>query len=176
MNKDDKKKDKTIKNWIILGVIFILCFGLTLYLCRWYQVYQEYEEQIPVIRGTLSEVSYNDFEHYVVESPTVVVYLCTADDTNCRTFEKDLKKYVDKKNYNNQIIYLNLTGVDQDSFVKEFNDKYNYKIKLTKNYPAFVIFRDGKIDSILQGNKKRDLSISKVESFLEINHFNEEVE
>ena len=95
--------------------------------------------------------------------------MCTANDDTCRTFEKSFKKLLQKKDYRNQIIYLNLTDVNQDEFVNEFNRKYSYKVNLTTNYPAFVLFEDGKIKSILQGKNNKSLEISKVKQFLELN-------
>lgn len=170
----DKSLKKPLKNYIILIIIFIVSCGFTLYLCEWYNVYNEYKKQTPVMRGTLSEISYNDLDHYVVDIPSVIIYTCTASNERCRTFEKNFKKYVDKKNLNEEIVYLNLSDVDQGQFISEFNEKYNYKIKLTGNYPAFISFKDGKVDSILQSSEEKNLTISKVENFLEMNMYKEE--
>ena len=127
-----------------------------------------------MIRGTLSEIGYNDLDHYVVDIPSVIIYACTSSDDKCRTFEKDFKKYVNKNNLNDSIVYLNLSDVNQEQFVNEFNDRYHYRIKLTGNYPAFISFKDGKVDSILQSDAKKNLTISKVDNFLDINMYEEE--
>ena len=74
---------------------------------------------------------------------------------------------------NDKIVYLNLNGIDKDDFVNDFNDKYVFKTKLKNGFPAFVIFRDGKIDGILQ-SKNEELKITKVDNFLELNDINEE--
>ena len=50
-------KNKMTKNYLILAVIFIVGIGITLYLCDCYRVYDEYQKQTPVIRGTLSEIT-----------------------------------------------------------------------------------------------------------------------
>ena len=135
MTKDRDSK-KPFKNYIILIILFAVSCCITLYLCECYNVYNEYKKQTPVIRGTLSEIGYNDLDHYVVDIPSVIIY--------------------------------------QEQFVNEFNDKYNYRIKLTGNYPAFISFKDGRVDSILQSDAKKNLTISKVDSFLEINMYEEE--
>lgn len=174
MEKSNIKDKKRFKNYIILIVIFILCWGLTLYLCEWYKVYNDYEKQTPVIRGTLSEITYEDLDHYVVDVPSVIVYICTSYDDNCRNFEKNFKKYVKKNDLNNSIVYLNITNIDKQQFINDFNNKYNYKGKLTGNYPAFVSFKDGKINSVLQATDNKNLSLSKVDSFLDLNNYEEE--
>lgn len=174
MEKSNIKDKKRFKNYIILIIIFILCWGLTLYLCEWYKVYNDYEKQTPVIRGTLSEITYEDLDHYVVDVPSVIVYICTSYDDNCRNFEKNFKKYVKKNDLNDSIVYLNITNIDKQQFINDFNNKYNYKGKLTGNYPAFVSFKDGKINSVLQATDNKNLSLSKVDSFLDLNNYEEE--
>lgn len=174
MEKSNIKDKKRFKNYIILIVIFILCWGLTLYLCEWYKVYNDYEKQTPVIRGTLSEITYEDLDHYVVDVPSIIVYICTSYDDNCRNFEKNFKKYVNKNDLNDSIVYLNITNIDKQQFINDFNNKYNYKGKLTGNYPAFVSFKDGKINSVLQATDNKNLSLSKVDSFLDLNNYEEE--
>jgi len=174
VEKSNIKDKKHFKNYIILIVIFILCWGLTLYLCEWYKVYNDYEKQTPVIRGTLSEITYEDLDHYVVDVPSVIVYICTSYDDNCRNFEKNFKKYVKKNDLNDSIVYLNITNIDKQQFINDFNNKYNYKGKLTGNYPAFVSFKDGKINSVLQATDNKNLSLSKVDSFLDLNNYEEE--
>ena len=159
-----------IKNYIILGVIFIIGIAIIGYLCNWYKVYDEYQRETPVIRGTLSEITAEEINHYVLDNPTTIFYMCTSKDFSCRNYEKDLKKLIESKELQNNIIYVNLTNVDINSFVDDFNNTYNYKKKLTTNYPALVIFEDGKIISILQGNKEKKLTVSKTKQFIELNN------
>ena len=99
--------------------------------------------------------------------------MCTASNQTCRNFEKDFIKLIKRKNLQDEIVYLNLSNVDQDTFVNNFNTKYNFKIALTTNYPAIVIFEDGKIVSILQGTTDEELTISKTKQFIEINKIGE---
>ena len=171
MEKNNKKID--IKNYIILIIIFIVGIGITLYLCNWYHVYDEYQKQTPVIRGTLSEITNEELEHYVMENPTTVIYMCTASNPICRNYEKELKKLVESENLQEKIIYLNLSDIDENKFVDNFNNKYPYKVKLTTNYPALVIFEDGEINNILQGKDDEKLTIIKTKQFIEIHKIGE---
>ena len=175
INLDEKQKNY-LKNYIILIAIFCCCIFLTLYFCKWYEVYQEYEREIPVIRGSLVEINPEDLEHYVADTPSTIIYLCTANDDECRNFEKDFKKFITKNDLTDEIVYLNLTNIDNSQFISEFNQKYQYKMKLNGKYPAFVVFQDGEISSVLQGSKNKKITISKVQKFIEINLFEEEEE
>ena len=166
----EKKKENLARNYVILFVIFLVTILLVWYVCKWYSVYTEYEKETPVIRGTLSyEITTADFEHYITDNPTTVIYMCTSKDDKCRNFEKDLKKYVKKNSLEEKIIYLNLSDADIDGFVKQFNEKYKYKVKLTNNYPLIVEFTDGKVTGLIQGEENNPLTIDRVEDFVEIN-------
>lgn len=171
---EKEEKKNVIHNYIILAVIFVLSMGVVVYLCKLYNVYDEYQKETPVIRGTLQEIVDDDLEHYVLDNPTSVIYMCTSSNETCRSFEKGLKKLLNKNNYSDQIIYLNLSNLDQDEFVDNFNGRYMRKAKLTTNYPAFVLFVDGKAVSILQGTESKPLTITKVKQFLELNDIGEE--
>ena len=175
--KDKKVEQETVPskthNYILLTVIVVVFVAFVLYLCQVYKVGQEEKMRIPVISGALQEIYQEDLEHYIMDNPTALIYMCTANDDTCRSFERDFKKLLRKKDYNDSIIYLNLTDVDQDEFVKKFNEMYHYKIKLTTRYPAFVLFEDGKIDSVLQGKEDKPLTITKVKQFLELSQIGE---
>jgi len=170
-NSNNKSEKNYVKNYIILLFLFAICIGFTLYLCRWYSVYREYKNDIPVIRGTLSEITPDELDHYVIDNSSVLIYLCTSNSNECRTFEKKLKKYVLRKELSEKIIYLNLTGVNQEDFIKSINDKYNLNKNLTSNYPAFILFKEGNVEVLLQGDSKKALTISKLDSFIELNEY-----
>lgn len=162
-----------LKNYLILGLIFLLTIILVLYLCKCYKVYNESQKNIPVIENTLTTVMPTELEHYVLDNPTTIVYMCTASATECRNYEKDLKKLVLKKDLTDKMVYLNLSNENIDEFIKTFNDKYKYKTELTGKLPAIVIFEDGKAIHILQSKKNKPITISKTNQLLELNEIGE---
>ena len=89
---EEAKRNIKLKNYIILGLIFIAATAVTLYLSELYKVYDAYQKQTPVIRDTLSEIKSEDLEHYILDNPTTVIYMCTSNEMVCRNYEKDLKK------------------------------------------------------------------------------------
>lgn len=167
------KKDY-VKNYFILFVIFIICIALAFYFRKQYEVYEQYQLEIPVIGDSLPNINIDDLEHYVFDNHIVGVYMCTASADSCRNFEKSFKRYVEKSDITDGIVYLNLSDDVDANFVSYFNERFPYKTKLKGNYPAFVIFRDGEVDALLQSSAKKDLTMSKVETFLELNLFYEE--
>lgn len=172
MNLLNKINKQTIKKYLILFSIFLATILLTLYLCDCYKVYNESKKEIPVIRGTLSEITSKELEHYLMENPTTIIYMCTSSNDVCRSYEKDLIKLVKKYDLTEKIIYLNLSQENQADFIEMFNSKYDYKIDLTTNYPAFVVFENGEITGMLQ-EKTKKLTIGKTKQFIEINNLGE---
>lgn len=177
-NKMSEKKEKRnyVKNYFILLVVFVVCIAFVFYLKEQYEVYEKYKKEIPVIGDTLSNITREDVEHYVVDNSNVILYLCTASDESCRSFEKSFKRYVEKKELTDEIVYLNLSDADNNDFVNYFNERFNYKTKLKGIYPAFVVFSDGNVEAILQSTKKKSLTISKVQTFLELYMLDEDDE
>lgn len=165
-------KKKVITNYIILFFLFLATILLTLYLCSCYEVYNKSKMEIPVIRDTLSEITPVELDHYIQENPSIVIYMCTANNINCRNYEKELKKLIKKEELNDDITYLNLSNVDQSEFINTFNKMYKYKVSLHENYPAFVIFEDAKVFNILQ-EKEGKLTIQKTKQFFDINKIGE---
>jgi len=170
MTKKGELRKIPVKNYIILIIILLITFGIIMYLCNWYKVYDEYKRQTPVIRGTLSELtSLEELEHYIMENQTTVVYMCTSSDNDCRMFEKDFKKLIEKDNLQDSIVYLNLSNIDKNEFIDKFNLRYQYKVELIDNYPALVIFEDSKIINLIQGTKNEKLTLERTKQFIEIN-------
>lgn len=172
-----KKKEETrkigIKNYLILALIFIVTTVITLYLCNVYNVYQESKKQIPVIRGTLSEITSEELEHYISENPTVMMYMCTASNETCRKYEKSLKKYVIREELQDKIVYLNITDEEAKTFPENFNKTYTKNLKLKDNYPALVIFEEGIVTHLLQAKENEKLTITKTRQFMDLHKIGE---
>lgn len=166
--EESRDKKNLLKNYIILVAIFLVSIVLVLYLCRVYKVFENQKLEEPVIRGSLVEINSADLSHYVVDTPSVIVYICAPKDDRCRKFEKKFKKFVQREGIVDEIIYLNVADEDLGEFTNNFNENYKFKTKLKNSYPAFVTFSDGKIDAILQVSKGKDLSISKIDNFVEL--------
>ncbi len=164
----NEKKSIPIKNYFILLLIILGTFFIVYYFYRWYVVYSDYQEDIPVIRDTLLEVSEEEMYHYIQENSTTVVYMCTSEDASCRNFEKSFKKLIERDSLKEYITYVNLTHVDKEKFIHNFNEKYHYKKEL-KNYPAFIVFDSGNVVDLLQETKNSKVTISDVKSLLKRN-------
>lgn len=165
-------KHKPMKNYVILILIFALGMGITIYLCNWYDVYDEYQKQTPVIEGLISEITTDELEHYLLENPSTTLYICASNNDTCRSYEEKLKKLLETENLGEDIVYLNLKDIDVENFIADFNNKYPYRKALTTNYPAYITFEDGKVKYILQSDTEK-LTIAKTKQYFELNHIGE---
>lgn len=173
MPKSEEMRKIPTKNYIIVVVMFVVTFSIVYYLYKWNVVYSNYQKQIPIIKDVLTEITTDEVEHYVQDSSSTVLYLCTASNNKCRTFEKGLKKFVLKKSLSSFLVYVNLENIDKEDFTNKFNQKYKKKIELKNTYPAFVIFEDGEIKDVIQGNKEEKLTIADVSKALRKNNIGE---
>ena len=100
----------------------------------------------------LEVVSQENYEQYTKESKVI------------HEQRREINKFFNEKTKQKKMAQRK----DLQNIVKDFNNKYNYKIKLTKNYPLLVEFTDGKVTGLVQGEDGNSLSISKMKQFIEI--------
>jgi len=161
-NKEEKKVIPN-KNYAIVLVIFAITIGLMFFLRNWYISYQDYENTIPVLSGVISEVRYNEIDNYLIDNPTVVIYMGDAKDSDCREFELELKEMVENKHIKDKVIYFNVTDVKNKNLLfKEFNDKYTLNNKIS-SYPVVMIFEDGKIVDYRSKTASKNLTINDID-------------
>lgn len=175
MKQTSKLRKVPMQNYIILALLFLGVILLLWYFSSWYRVYDDYQKETPVIRGTLSEITSLELEHYIMENPTTVIYMCTSSAMKCRNFEKNFKTMLqNNEKLKSNMIYLNLSDINQEDFVNNFNNLYPYKVKLTTEYPAIVLFEDSKVIGLLQEKENKTLDVNDVRSYLKLHQVNEE--
>lgn len=167
-----KTKEIPRKNYIIFFLItfFTLAFSITSYII--YENHKNYQNSIPVIRGSASEIEIKDLDEYLVENENALLYFGVATDENSRELEEKFVELINDKHLN--IIYVNLTNVeDKEGFYLSFNEKYSNNLKL-KDYPAFIIMHERKIMDLVQRDG-RDLNIADIEQLIDIYEIKGEV-
>jgi hypothetical protein len=150
------------KNYLILGAIFLVTLALVFLLRYWYISYQNYKLSIPVLKDTLMEITHDELDHYITANPDAVIYIEVSEDENSREVAKDLKEVIKKRNLANKVVYLNISSIeDKDAFFTDFSKKYLKEDVLT-NYPALVLFLDGKIDAYVSKTNRQKLNIGDI--------------
>ena len=158
-------KEIPIKNYIKLSLICLFVICLSVIGSIWYKRTVNVNLNIPVIRGTLPEITIKDLNDYIVEHEDVYLYVGIASDENSRSLEKRLIKVLNKHDITQDTVYLNISEVNNlDDFYKTFNDTYSEGEQL-KNYPAFIIIKDNKISKLVQ-REEDFLTDKKLDAFL----------
>ena len=161
-----KSKKKQKKNYVVLVVIYAVVIVLVLYLASWYNTYKTYQNEIPVLKDVVSEISPSEFEHYLTENPSPVLYLCTASDSDCREFEETIKSPLEKNNYED-LVYINLEDVeDEEAYIKRLLEGTDFTISRT---PCLIKFTDGKVTAVEDGLNGALLTRDEALNFLDIN-------
>lgn len=166
-----KSKKKQKKNYIILGFIYVAVIVLVLYLASWYNTYEEYKEEIPVLQNIVSEINPNEVGHYLMENPSPILYLCSASDRECREFEESIKSYLEENDFQD-LTYVNLESIDdKTTYLTELLDKYDGSNFTISRVPCLIKFTDGKITSIEDGLNGALLTKDEAFNFIDANSY-----
>ena len=165
-----KEKEVPAKNYLFLTIIIVITLLAFVYLFSWFKQYNESKVNTPIITSTLREVEYNNLDTVLKERDVLVMYMCTTDETVCRSFEKKFVTYIKDNNLTEDIIYLNLGyNTDENNLLNKVYNEYKSDslVKKVYEYPTLLIFNNGKIVDVLSSNGKDKLTIDDVDMFLE---------
>ena len=168
MFKRRKEKERQ-KKYLILGGIYLAVIVLVLYFSWWYVTYQDYKMETPVLQNTISAITTEEIEHYLMENPTSILYFCIASDKECRSFEQDFKIEILKNEWQDRMTYVDLTSIDDKmGYLNQLIKNYNSSITVSQT-PVFIAFEDGMIKEIASGNETNKLTVEKASHFIEKN-------
>lgn len=154
------KRIVPLKNYIILIVVMILTIVLTLFLASKYD--QKLEDNAPrtLMFSFLSQVTNEELNNYILENPNIIVYVASTKDEKLNKFENEFKEFIINNELTNSIIQI-----DCDELDKKIINPYLKNIEDINVYPNIIIFKDGKIQSILY-NEKTNINITDVKNFI----------
>ena len=157
---------KSKKNYVTLAIIYLLVIGTVLYIASWYNTYQNYKTTIPVLRNTVSEINTAELDHFVLENPEGVVYMCVASDTTCRNFDTHLKKELLKNGLQDSVTYIDLQdAINKERYITTVFANYGMSSNIN-NTPLFLAFEDGKIVSYLSEGETTKLTVEDAIKFI----------
>lgn len=164
------KNQVPLKNYIILILIAIVTIFLVIFFAKFYQEQAQYDTQNNNIMTFLSEIKIEEFDNYIQENHDVIVYLSSSIDNFDVEYEKNLKKYITKKNLIKDFVYLDTSNLETD-FYERLKTNYLSK-KLQKQDihldqdPTLLIIKNQKISHVFHSNK---LNIRDTEKFIQEN-------
>ncbi len=156
------------KGYLKLCVICFLTLGIAIFGSYYYRKNIAIKLDTPVIKGKLSEITYEGLDDYLLEQEDFYLYVEVARDDNSRVLEEKLFDTLTKYELENDTIFINIADIKNlKNFYKEFNKKYGNGYKLS-NYPALIKFKDKKINNIIERSNKY-LTYKDIDKFLKEN-------
>ncbi len=157
-----------LKNYIIVISMFIATFLLVLVLRNRYISYREYKLTIPVLKDKLNEVTVLELDTYLTENTDAIIYIEVSEDENSRAVSEDLYEVVKNRGLTERVVYLNISSVEnKEEFFANFNEKYCDEGKELSNYPALVLFYEGRVESYVSRTENQQLNIGDIEQLFD---------
>lgn len=166
-----KEKKIPTKNYVIYGIIVVVTLVAVFYANEWYTEYRKAELENSFISKYVTEINFDEFENYILENPNGIIYMGKTNSEISINLEKDLYKIVKDNGITEEVVFLNLTGNENN--LNNIQNKYyieNLSYNLT-DLPALAIFRDNKIVDILINNEKEKISKSDIVRLLEVHEY-----
>lgn len=160
---------KPFKNYIILAIIFLFTIGITFFLVKYHNDVQKYYQENSIMSTFVFEIKEDNISSYILENPTIMIYVSSGSDNEAKTFEKKLKSLIEQYGIKDDFVYFNIDNEDYSAFYPKIKDLYFSEQLKQQNLsfsidPTILYFQDGYITDILF--KKQDTTINDVKLFL----------
>lgn len=164
------------KNYIILGIIFLVSMLILYYFYMWVDAYNESKLNKPIMDKYMEVINYNELDNYLIENPNTIIYVSVLENKEVRDFEKKFKKLFINNEIDNKILYLDITNEINDKSVKEMlKERYSINSVSILNVPNIIVFDDGNLKTIYSISED-NYDIDRIKLFINNNKFSEEDE
>ena len=153
------------KNYIIYGIIVVVTLTLVFYANEWYKAYKQNELENSYIAEYVKEVNYPEFQNYVLENSDLIVYIGEKNSEKCVSFEKELHKVIKEYNLEDEVIFLNVSDVNNLNVI---TDTYRISsLNTSLSIPSVAILKNSKFYDILNSNDDNELRSDEIIQLLE---------
>jgi len=153
-----------LKNYFILALVVILSGIIVFALATTYTNKKRYDEKENHVLSFLKEIYINDFENFIIENPDIIIYTSDSDNYKMKKLEKKLKRHIIERNYEQDIIYVDVTN-SKAPFINVLNKYLSNENKLN-GIPNILIVKDGKINNVMYMND--DTTVIQMIDFMEL--------
>lgn len=135
--KKDKLREVPLKNYIYLFLILLGSILLLIYICTWYDTYNQNKLNTSIMNEHLTVINYNELDDYIVENKDAIIYVSILGNEDINNFERKFKSVIIENNLKNNILYLDITNENIESATK--------KLKIEQEFPYLVVYTNGNI-------------------------------
>ena len=125
------------KNYIYLGLIFILSLMVIFYFNMWYKSYKDSLLKESIIDNYLNVINYNEIDDYIMENKDSLIYVSVLGDEDINKFEVKFVNAITENSLRDIMLYMDVTDIDKDIINSKFGVDYDY--------PYIVVYTNGKI-------------------------------
>ena len=142
-----------LKNYFILGIILVASIFIVLYINK---LYLSTKNNDNILNGFIKEIKTQEIDNYIIENPNFIIYLGYKNNDN-KSFEKKFKKLVTKYDLQKDIVFIDISQFNDETFNK-FCKKYADKL-LKKDSSLIIVDNQKVIDAldITKGNNDIEL-------------------
>ena len=162
------KREIPVKNYVILILVFLVTIVAVFYVRDWYNTTKNYYAQNSVMTKVVREIKSEEISNYILENQRFILYVSSGHDSGIKNFEDDFKNLIQSLDITDDVLYMNLDGVNSESFYDLLKNNYvrNSKIKnkIVDSNSSLYLFTDGKVSGVL--NNVSDYSIKRLENII----------
>ena len=162
------KKEIPYKNYIILILVFLATIVAVFYVRDWYNTTKAYYAQNSVMTKVIREIKSEEISNYILENQRFILYVSSGQNSQIKDFEDEFKNLIQNLDISDDVLYMNLDGVNTGSFYDLLKNNYgsNAKLKnqIVSSDSSLYLFTDGKIVNVL--NNVSDYSIKRLENII----------
>lgn len=125
-----------IKRKILLIIICVLTLLVLVVAIRLNERRIDNELSTSAINKYLTEIKYDDISSYVIEEPSVIIYVSNSSDDKALNFEKKFIPIIKKYNLENNVIYINI-------------NQLNIEDPFYQNAPELIFYENGSVKDII---------------------------
>lgn len=145
-----------LKNYFILGIILASSIFIVLYINK---LYLSTKNNDNILNGFIKEIKTQEIDNYIIENPNFIIYLGYKNNDN-KSFEKKFKKLVTKYDLQKDIVFIDISQFNDETFNK-FCKKY--ADKLLKKDSSLIIVDNQKVIDVLDITKgNNDIELVKM--------------
>ena len=116
----------------------------------------------------VKEIKSEEISNYILENQRFILYVSSGQNSQIKDFEDEFKNLIQNLDINDDVLYMNLDGVNTGSFYDLLKNNYSSNAKLKNQIvssdSSLYLFTDGKIVNVL--NNVSDYSIKRLENII----------
>ena len=141
---------------------------VTFYVRDWYNTTKVYYAQNSVMTKVVKEIKSEEISNYILENQRFILYVSSGQNSQIKDFEDEFKNLIQNLDISDDVLYMNLDGVNTGSFYDLLKNNYSSNAKLKNQIvssdSSLYLFTDGKIVNVL--NNVSDYSIKRLENII----------